>query len=205
MLFKISPSLSISPQTPMTPVTPATPMSPMDPEESGKEKSVTKMASASAISGGLGRRPPSSTGAKKKGLGGAGIKKVGMGSVKVTTGPVPEEVEAEKPAVSSSGSASTIGGDSSVRRGPDISGFGSAGPAKEEPVVSVRETPKHYNKTGPDFGGMSSSGAAAPTSSGLDISDVAWSLGQKSVKASAALSQKMDQMSVSIKGFLDDL
>ena len=66
---------------------------------------------------------------------------------------------------------------------------------------------KVYDKTGPDFGGLGSSGSVAPTKSemGIDVSDVAWVVGDKAAKVKANLGASVDKFSNSIKGFLDDL
>eukprot|EP00998_Keelungia_sp_KM082_P004006 NODE_1503_length_1315_cov_64.623737_g1490_i0.p1 GENE.NODE_1503_length_1315_cov_64.623737_g1490_i0~~NODE_1503_length_1315_cov_64.623737_g1490_i0.p1 ORF type:complete len:371 (-),score=77.65 NODE_1503_length_1315_cov_64.623737_g1490_i0:202-1254(-) len=193
----------MSPQTPTTPVTPAT-----EPTSNSRPASKSQ-ATASTISGGLGRRP--TTGRKKGGLGGgAAVKKVSGGSVKVTTGPVPDEPKPEPktPVSTSSAKASTADGK------PDYSGFGSGGATTEEKRTSYAHlsTDKgNYSKAGPDYGGIGSTcgavdnGRAAVDDSGADLSEFAWKVGDKVAQQKQALQGTMDSIGNSVKNFLDDL
>eukprot|EP00668_Euglena_longa_P048303 GGOE01065371.1.p1 GENE.GGOE01065371.1~~GGOE01065371.1.p1 ORF type:complete len:338 (+),score=26.49 GGOE01065371.1:81-1094(+) len=193
-----------SPPTRVSPLSTPPPSSPLSPDsafssgDEPKAKTTSKPASAAAIQGSLGRRP--ATGLKKKGLGGMGAQRVNPGSVKVTTGPVPEEDEEEspKPAASPMKLPEKRGG------GPDFSGLGSqvSGSQATEAAESTFET-KQYSKAGPDFGGLGT--AEKPTEGGLDVSDVAWAMGEKAAKMKANMAASMDRFSSSIKGFLDDL
>lgn len=205
-------SKEASPTSTPPPASPLSPASPFSPDgslpnrelEDARPRTTSKPASAASIQGSLGRRP--ATGAKKKGLGGMGAQRVNPGTVKVTTGPIPEEEEEEetKPTPSS-----TKG--EAAKPGRDFSGLGSQPVKKElEPPSPTVDSSRHYAKAGPDFGGLGSGGGAAAVAPakadmGLDVSDVAWVVGDKAAKVKANVAASMDKFSSSIKGFLDDL
>eukprot|EP00906_Rhabdomonas_costata_P017390 RCo025095 len=217
-----------SPQPQNRTPSPCAPTSPIDAPLPPKPQAAT-------VVGSLGRRPASS--AKKKGLGGGAVQKVAHGSVKVTTGPVPEEEPepASAPAKplgsstsTSSSSSSTSSSSSSSSLGstrasplqktspaafsgshkPDFTGLGSDGSTSAkgptDSVASVAESRVYSSKVGPDFSGVGST-PAVKDPGGLDMSELAWTVSEKAAKAKDALSKKVDILSNSIKGFLDDL
>eukprot|EP01012_Entosiphon_sulcatum_P040857 TRINITY_DN54593_c0_g1_i1.p1 TRINITY_DN54593_c0_g1~~TRINITY_DN54593_c0_g1_i1.p1 ORF type:complete len:358 (-),score=60.29 TRINITY_DN54593_c0_g1_i1:117-1163(-) len=195
----LSPLSPTTPVTPVTPVTPASPLSPGEPRPAAKPAASTP-ATAATISGGLGRRP--ATGAKKKGLGGAGIVKHAAGSIQVTSGPVPEPEEEKPQPVAATTSTPQ------AKKGPDFTGCGSDGMVtgkKDVLAAPVVHEQKHYTKSGPDFGGLGSTASVAPTATGPDLSDIAWTVGEKVGKTKDLAAKKLDAMTSSIKGFLDDL
>eukprot|EP00667_Euglena_gracilis_P013642 EG_transcript_14080 len=204
------PKSTLPPSSPIgarvSPVTTPPPSSPLSPDstfssgDEPKAKTTSKPASAAAIQGSLGRRP--ATGVKKKGLGGMGAQRVNPGSVKVTTGPIPEEEEAEepqRPAASPAKPPEKKGG------GPDFSGLGSQVPTSQGSEAESTFEAKNYSKAGPDFGGLGTGGKPTEAAAGLDVSDVAWVVGEKAAKMKANVAASMDRFSSSIKGFLDDL
>eukprot|EP00998_Keelungia_sp_KM082_P004804 NODE_1612_length_1277_cov_90.013043_g1597_i0.p1 GENE.NODE_1612_length_1277_cov_90.013043_g1597_i0~~NODE_1612_length_1277_cov_90.013043_g1597_i0.p1 ORF type:complete len:348 (+),score=57.66 NODE_1612_length_1277_cov_90.013043_g1597_i0:42-1046(+) len=194
---------------PMSPLSPTTPVTPSTEPTSNSRPASKSQATASTISGGLGRRP---VGKKKGGLGGgASVKKVTGGSVKVTTGPVPEDVKPEPKAPVSTSAASSKTASSS---GPDFGGFGSTGAStdpKRKDFSHLATDKGNYCKAGPDYGGIGSqcgavdNGRAAVPETGPDLSEIAWKVGDKVAQQKVALQDKMDSIGSSVKNFLDDL
>eukprot|EP00997_Jenningsia_sp_PLL12_P000536 NODE_1079_length_1291_cov_93.305153_g886_i0.p1 GENE.NODE_1079_length_1291_cov_93.305153_g886_i0~~NODE_1079_length_1291_cov_93.305153_g886_i0.p1 ORF type:complete len:346 (-),score=87.36 NODE_1079_length_1291_cov_93.305153_g886_i0:199-1236(-) len=201
------PSNTPPPSSPLSPNSLTTPLSPDSANAAAfpsEERRInpSRQATAVSISGGLGRRP--ATGAKKKGLGGGGVQRVAHGSVKVTSGPVPEaEAPNENSTTESNSSNSNNNTSTSDRKGPDYSSYGSNVTTESAPSDPTPEN-KYYSKNGPDYGGIGSAGAAPPKT-GTDVSDVAWVVSEKASQAKASLGVKVDRISTSIKGFLDDL